>query len=96
MLEQRIADLQAEMAMVSPDHSLARGFLTDIRNILVGAAGNLVASGAIQILDQMLYRRSNPLKKQSRQNPRRCRASRGMPDARCDHPRSHAAPTAAS
>jgi hypothetical protein len=30
MLEQRIADLQAEMAKVSPDHSLVRGFLTEI------------------------------------------------------------------
>jgi hypothetical protein len=54
MLEERIADLQAEMAKVLPDQSLVRGFLTDIRNILVGAAGNLVASGAIQVLNQML------------------------------------------
>jgi hypothetical protein len=54
VLEERIADLQAEMAKVSPDHSLVRGFLTDIRNTLVKAAGNLIASGAIQVLNQML------------------------------------------
>jgi hypothetical protein len=54
VLEGRIADLQAEIAKVSPDYSLVRGLVTDIRNVLVGAAGNLVASGAIQALNLML------------------------------------------
>jgi hypothetical protein len=53
-LEERIAGLEAELAKASPSHSLIRGFLTDIRNALAGAAGNLMASGAIHVLNQML------------------------------------------
>ena len=53
-LEGRIAELEAELAKASPDRPRVRGFLTDIRNVLTGAAGNLVASGAIHILNQLL------------------------------------------
>jgi hypothetical protein len=53
-LEQRVGALEAELQKASPDHSMVRGALTDIRNTLSGAAGSLIASGALNVLNQML------------------------------------------
>ena len=54
VLVERIAALEAEMAKASPDRTIVRGFLTDIRNALTGAAGNLLASGAMPAINQIL------------------------------------------
>jgi hypothetical protein len=53
-LEERVASLELELAKGAPDRSLLRGALTDIRNALSGAAGSLIASGALQMLNQIL------------------------------------------
>lgn len=52
--EERISALEAEMAKPQPNQSVLRGLLIDIRNALAGAAGNLIASGALQVLNQLL------------------------------------------
>jgi hypothetical protein len=62
VLEERIVDLQATVAMVSSHRSLVRALFTDIRNVLVGTVGNFVASSAIQVLNQMLGRSSGRAK----------------------------------
>ena len=53
-LEDRIAALEAELRKASPDRSLVHGLLTDVRNALVAATSNLIASGAIHVLNQIL------------------------------------------
>jgi hypothetical protein len=53
-LEDRIALLEAELRKTSPDRSLVRGLLTDLRNALVAATSSLVASGAVHLLNQIL------------------------------------------
>jgi len=53
-LDDRLNALEKELGNSQPDHSLLRGLLTDVRNCLSGAAGSLVASGAINALNMML------------------------------------------
>jgi len=43
-----------EKAIADREHSTVRGPLTDVRNALSGAVGNLVATGAINVLNMML------------------------------------------
>jgi hypothetical protein len=80
VLEERIVDLQATVAMVSSHRSLVRALFTDIRNVLVGTAGNFVASSAIQVLNQMLGIGVPAVA------PNRVTADAQTPGARCDHP----------
>jgi AbiTii len=53
-LEQRIAALEAELAKTAPNQSAIRGLLVELRGGLVGAVANLVASGAVNLLNQIL------------------------------------------
>jgi hypothetical protein len=53
-LDARLNALEKAIAEETPDHSFLRGLLADLRNCLSGAAGSLVASGAIHVLDLML------------------------------------------
>jgi hypothetical protein len=41
------AAIEAELKKSKPDHSILRGLLTDLRNAVSGAAGNLIASGIL-------------------------------------------------
>ncbi|MGY4463930.1 AbiTii domain-containing protein [Bradyrhizobium sp. LB13.1] len=51
-LEERLGAL--ETAIAKNDRSALRGILTDVRNSLSGAAGSLIASGAMNVLNVML------------------------------------------
>ena len=53
-LRARIGALEVEIAKPRPDQSAVRGLVTDLRNALAGAAGNLIASGAISALNLLL------------------------------------------
>ncbi len=53
-LDDRLNALEQALANPQSDHSFLRGLLTDLRNCLSGAAGSLVASGALNILNAML------------------------------------------
>jgi hypothetical protein len=55
-LEDRIARLEVALAKPSRDHWFVRRVVTDIRNVLTGAGGNLAASGVIKLLNQVLGR----------------------------------------
>jgi hypothetical protein len=46
--------LEKALGTAQPDHGVLRGLLTDLRNSLSGAAGSLVATGAINVLNMML------------------------------------------
>lgn len=53
-LNARLGELEAELRKPRPATSKLRGFLVDIRNAVAGAAGNLMATGAIAIVNQIL------------------------------------------
>lgn len=53
-LDDRLSALEKALGNPQPDHSVLRGLLTDVRNCLSGAAGSLVATGAINVLNMML------------------------------------------
>jgi hypothetical protein len=53
-LAERINALERAIKPNKPDVSVVRGFITDLRNTLTGAAGNLIASGAISALNMIL------------------------------------------
>jgi hypothetical protein len=53
-LDDRLSALEKALGNPQPDHGLLRGLLTDLRNCLSGAAGSLVATGAINVLNMML------------------------------------------
>jgi len=53
-LDERLSALEKALGTPQPDHGLLRGLLTDVRNCLSGAAGSLVATGAINVLNMML------------------------------------------
>ncbi|WP_316219162.1 hypothetical protein [Bradyrhizobium sp. SZCCHNR2026] len=53
-LDDRLDALEKAIANPQPDHSFLRGLLTDLRNCMSGAAGSLVATGAINVLNAML------------------------------------------
>jgi hypothetical protein len=50
----RMAELEEALKKPHADESQIRGLLTDVRNALSGAVGNLVASGAISALNILL------------------------------------------
>ena len=53
-LDDQLRALEEALGNPRPDHGLLRGLLTDLRNCLSGAAGSLVATGAINVLNMML------------------------------------------
>jgi hypothetical protein len=53
-LGERITALERAIKLKDPDISAVRGFITDLRNTLTGAAGNLIASGAVSALNMIL------------------------------------------
>jgi hypothetical protein len=53
-LKSRLEALEAELRKPQPTTSILRGLLVDLRNAIVGAAGNLMASGAIALINQIL------------------------------------------
>ena len=53
-LSERIAALEEALRQSSPSVSTIRGMITDLRNTLTGAAGNLIATGAISALNVIL------------------------------------------
>jgi len=53
-LDERLDALEKTLAKPHSDDNFIRGLLTDLRNCLSGAAGSLVATGAIQVLNVML------------------------------------------
>lgn len=54
LLSSRIEALEAALTEKQPNTSLVRGLVTDLRNTLTGAAGNLIATGAISALNAFL------------------------------------------
>lgn len=53
-LNARLASLEAEIRKAAPASSVLRGLLVDVRNAVAGAAGSLMASGAIALINQLL------------------------------------------
>ncbi len=53
-LSKQLAELEASFRRGQPDRSKTRALLADVRNSLSGAAGNLLASGAISALTALL------------------------------------------
>jgi hypothetical protein len=53
-LKARLDELQAELRKAKPATLVLRGLLVDVRNAVAGAAGNLMASGAIALINQLL------------------------------------------
>lgn len=53
-LDERLSALEKALGNPQPDHGLLRDLLTDLRNCLSGAAGSLVATGAINVLKMLL------------------------------------------
>jgi AbiTii len=53
-LDERLNALEKAIANQHTDQSFLRGLLVDLRNCLSGAAGSLVATGAISLLNMML------------------------------------------
>ena len=53
-LSEQLAELEASIKQAPPDHSKIRGLLTDVRNSLSGAVGNLLASGAVSALSVLV------------------------------------------
>jgi hypothetical protein len=46
--------LEEEMRKPAPAASVLRGLLVDVRNAVAGATGNLMATGAMALINQML------------------------------------------
>lgn len=53
-ISERVATLEKALAQQPANDSLVRGLVTDLRNTLTGAAGNLIATGAIAALNMVL------------------------------------------
>jgi len=51
---ERLQRVEQELKSAKPDPSLVKALLTDIRATLSGAAGNLIASGAVTLLNNVL------------------------------------------
>jgi AbiTii len=54
LLDKSLGTIHKQGTSSNPDQSALRGALTDLRNALSGAAGNLIASGAITMIAKML------------------------------------------
>jgi hypothetical protein len=53
-LKASLDQLKAELQKPTPAPSVLRGLLVDVRNAISGAAGNLIATGATTLLNQLL------------------------------------------
>jgi AbiTii len=53
-LKARLDQLEAEVSKATPATSVLRGLLVDVRNAVAGAAGNLMATGATALINQIL------------------------------------------
>ena len=53
-LDDRVTALEAELKRATPDPSKLCGLLTDVRNAISGAAGNIIASGMLYKLGGLL------------------------------------------
>jgi hypothetical protein len=53
-LKARLDSLDSELQKPQPTTSVVRGLLVDLRNAVAGAAGNLMATGAIALINQIL------------------------------------------
>jgi hypothetical protein len=53
-LEFRLKELEQQIASREPNPSTLRALLTDLRNTMTGGAGNLIASGVIATVNQIL------------------------------------------
>lgn len=51
-LEERLNDVEKELAKSSPDESRVAAIMTDIRNALSGAVGNMLAAGASALIQR--------------------------------------------
>jgi hypothetical protein len=54
LLDTSLADIAKQTKSANPDQAILRGMLIDLRNALSGAAGSLIASGAITMVVKML------------------------------------------
>jgi hypothetical protein len=54
LLDTSLAGIAKQTISANPDQSILRGMLTDLRNALSGAAGSLIASGAITMIARIL------------------------------------------
>lgn len=52
-LSEAIDNLARELALASPDKGKIRGFVAHVKTALAGASGNLLASGATQVINQI-------------------------------------------
>jgi len=53
-LGRSLSAIEKEVDQPSPDRGALRGYLTDLRNAVSGAAGNLIASGVLTTINQIL------------------------------------------
>jgi hypothetical protein len=53
-LSSKVSQLEAECDRKKPNQGVIRGLLTDIRNMVSNAAGNLVSTGVLAMINQML------------------------------------------
>jgi hypothetical protein len=53
-LKARLDEIDSEIRKPSPVASVLRGLLVDVRNAISGAAGNLMAAGAVALINQVL------------------------------------------
>ena len=53
-LRARLDQLELELKKSTPATSVLRGLLVDVRNAVAGAAGNLMASGTLTLINQIL------------------------------------------
>jgi len=54
ILKARLDQIEAELRKPAPPEAVLRGLLVDVRNAIAGAAGNLMATGATALLNQLL------------------------------------------
>jgi hypothetical protein len=53
-LKARLDEIDAELKKPTPVVSVLRGLLVDVRNTISGAAGSLIATGAVALINQVL------------------------------------------